>query len=183
MEICGIVFQTSCCLSFSLSLLPFFLPGPFCECLAYEIRRMLHDFFQKTFTILKGGCQVDTLTKSIKSGPCGPLPKRAAHISSSLCASKLASSTPLICVFSEDENSCVKHQRMSEKFLECMPESGGCSLYEVCLASWTYLAIGNHFQRLWPYLLSFREGACLAVTMPSSAFERIDRFSRNVVSP
>jgi hypothetical protein len=65
-----------------------------------------------------------------------PLPKRAVHISSSLCASKLASSTPLISVFSEDENSCVKHQRMfSEKFLECMPESGGCSLYEVCLAS------------------------------------------------
>jgi len=64
-----------------------------------------------------------------------------------------------------------------------MPESGGCSLYEVRLAYWTYLAIGNHFQRLWAFLMSLREEAGLAVTMPSSAFRRIDRFWRNVVSP
>jgi hypothetical protein len=83
-----------------------------------------------------------------------------------------------------DENSCVKHQRMfSEQIHECMPESGGCSLYEVCLAYWNYLAIGDHFQRLWAFLMSLREDAGLVVTMPSSALRRIDRFSRNVVSP
>ena len=49
---------------------------------------------------------------TIESGPCVPLPKRAAHISSSLCASKLASSSPLIMRSVRDENSCVKHQRM-----------------------------------------------------------------------
>jgi hypothetical protein len=112
-----LVFKDSFCLSFNLSLLPYFLPGRFCECLASEIRRMLHDFFFPESLYHPEGRMpsphrdwIRTLCASTKTGSI-----------SSLRAPKLASSTPLFSVFSEDALCLIHIWPPAIVFRDCEP--------------------------------------------------------------